>query len=125
MIETIQNVFERAAAWFEAHEGARAFCLAVVFGILFTQAVKYRLPACWDKTRVKRASHLVAILSAGGMALWLWPGKATLALPYALLAGMACPPTYTTLKWALPNLLRRWGWDCVQERKLEKGADGQ
>jgi hypothetical protein len=32
---------------------------------------------------------------------------------------LSCPQVYTLLKWLLPNVLRRWGWDCIQEKKAE------
>lgn len=120
MIESLYTLFERAAAWFGTHPAVGAVVLAWLFGICVTQGCKRFYPLDWSVTRVKRVSQTVAIVSAGVFAYRLWPADTSRAFEFALLAGMACPQVYTALKLVLPNVMRRWGWSCIQERKERK-----
>mgnify|MGYP007011026921 CR=1 FL=1 len=123
MIESLYTLFERASTWFGDHPSVSAVVLAWLFGICVTQGFKRFYPVEWSVTRVKRVSQTIAIVSASTFAFRLWPAGAPRAFEFSLLAGMACPQLYTALKLLLPNVMRRWGWSCIQERK-ERAQEG-
>jgi hypothetical protein len=120
VIDTIIAGATAVTDWFSAHPTVGAVVYAWTFGVCATQAAKRYYPVTWDGGRVKRVSQSTATLTAGVFAWWTWPATAMHAIPYAALVGMACPQVYTVAKWLLPNLMARWGWGSIVERKADK-----
>ena len=122
MIDAIQAAFERAEAWFEIHPSISAFFVGWCLAIPLTQFAKRFYPANWSDLRVKLVSQTIAIVSATAMTFHMWPDESPHGFAFALLSGMSAPQAYSGLKIILPNLMRRWGWDCIQEKKIADGS---
>lgn len=112
----------RIVEWFEARPAVGAVVYGWAFGVVVTQGCKRFYPLTWlaDQDLVKRVSQAVATLSAGAFCWTVWPADTALRWPFAVLCGMACPQVYTALKFALPNVLKRWGWKAMWRQRASK-----
>lgn len=118
MIETIVNGATLVVGWFAAHPEFSTAAWAWACGIVATQSAKRWYPIAWSARRVKLWSQSIATVVAGIFAYKTWPS--THAFPFAALIGLSCPQIYVAAKFALPSLMRRWGWACIVEQKADK-----
>lgn len=123
IIEYFVTLFARVVLWFETYPSWRAAVIGCVFAIVFTQGIKLFYPVHWSVTTVKRFSQVIAIVSGAVTTFVLWPLETPHGFLFAVMSGMCAPQVYTALKWALPNLMRRWGWSCIQLKKEEKAQE--
>lgn len=117
------SFFERAYLFIDNHESIRAVLLGWFFAIPATQAIKLWFPPWYDVLRVKRTTQLFAVMISAAVTFIAWPVATPHGIVYAIMSGMSCPQLYTALKWLLPNLMARWGWTCIKEKKIERAQE--